>query len=115
MRHDRTTKTALVALLLAALPLAAGAQPRPEPAPQSAPGNLNAAPPEKVAPPIGTRPDAREDSGDAGASTSGRLSRSNGTIVPPANVDPGMAARPPDTGPNSMTVLPPPGTGGTPK
>ena len=114
MRHDLATKTALVALLLAGLPLAAVAQPRPEPAPQSAPGNLNAAPPEKFAPPIGTRPDAKEDSG-AGESTSDRLSRSNGTIVPPANVDPGMAARPPDTGPNSMTVLPPPGTGGTPK
>jgi hypothetical protein len=108
-------RAAALALLLAAAPLAAaGAQTRPdpaqhpEPAPQSAPGNPNAAPPEKIAP----APDAREDSGGTGDSLGDRLSRSNGTITPPGNVDPGMATRAPETGPRSMPVLPPPGTDG---
>jgi hypothetical protein len=79
---------------------------RPEPAPQSAPGNPNAAPPEKLE----RSGDAREDSGDPGASLSDRLSRSQGTIKPPRDVDPGMAAAPPDPGPRSMPVIRPPGT-----
>jgi hypothetical protein len=101
----------LLAAALSAAPLAgalAQARPdpaqRPEQAPQTAPGNLNAAPPEKIAP----APNAREDSGDSGNA----LSRSNGTITPPRDIDPGMTARPPDTGAHSMPVLPPPGTGG---
>jgi hypothetical protein len=109
MSHDQVTRAALLALALAALPLAgASAQiARPEPAPLSAPDNPNAAPPEKVAPPLG----AREDSGGSGISTSDRLSRSKGVIKPPSDVDPGMAAPAPDTGAHSMPVLPPPGTG----
>jgi hypothetical protein len=104
----------LIALSLAAAPLVAGAQPRPdpaqrpEPAPQSAPGNPGAAPPEKIAP----APNPREDSGSSGEPLGDRLSRSNGTITPPRDVDPGMTTQPPDPGPRSMPVLPPPGTGG---
>src|SRR5580692_4387295 len=104
MNQAHTRMAALVALLAAAPLAGALAQTRPdpaqrpEPAPQTAPGNLNAAPPEKIAP----APNAREDSGGSGESLGDRLSRSNGTITPPSNVDPGMAAQPPDPGPRSM-------------
>jgi hypothetical protein len=115
MTGDHFRLAALLALVLAATqPTGAGAQPRPdptqkpEPAPQSAPGNPQAAPPERIAPPAATP----EDSGGSGAPLSDRLSRSQGTIKPPANVDPGMAAVPPDPGPRSMPVIPPPGTPG---
>src|SRR5581483_8636533 len=84
MRDHRLTTALLgaaAALLLAGAP--AGAQPvRPEPAPDSAPNNPNAAPPEKVAPPLRT-PEAGQNSG------------SSGVIVPPAGVDPGITAPPP--------------------
>ncbi len=113
MTHDRTTRTiGLVLMLACGLPVGAAAQPRPdptqrpEPAPQSAPGNPQAAPPERIAPPAV----APEDSGGSGVPLSDRLEQSHGTIKPPANVDPGMAATPPDTGPRSMPVIPPPGT-----
>jgi hypothetical protein len=110
--HPITARIALI-VLLAAVPLGgAGAQlrpdpaQRPEPAPQTVPGNPNPTPPEKVAP---------EDSGGSGAPLGERLSRSQGTIKPPANVDPGMATPAPDPGPRSMPVIPPPGTpGGNP-
>jgi hypothetical protein len=102
--------TAVLATLLAAAPLGgAGAQlrpdpaQRPEPAPQTAPGNPNPAPPEKVAP---------EDSGGSGVPLGERLARSHGTIKPPAGIDPGMATPAPDPGPRSMPVIPPPGTPG---
>ena len=103
--------TTALALLLAAWPISsAGAQTRPdptqrpEPAPQSAPNNPNAAPPERIAPPVGSV----EDSGGSG-SLSDRLSRSHGTLTPPKDVDPGMMAKPPNTGASSMPVIPPPG------
>jgi hypothetical protein len=104
-----------LALLVAASPVAAQTRPdpaqRPEQAPQSAPGNPNATPPEKIEPPA----DARESSGGSGTDLSDRLSRSGGTLKPPTNVDPGMTAAPPDPGPRSMRVIPPPGApGGNP-
>jgi len=104
MRDHRLTTALLgaaAALLLAGAP--AGAQPvRPEPAPDSAPNNPNAAPPEKVAPPLRT-PEAGQNSG------------SSGVIVPPAGVDPGITAPPPNPGTDSrMPVVPPPGTRGNP-
>ncbi len=112
MAIDRL-RAGTLALLLAALPLGvAVAQPRPdpaqrpEPAPQTAPNNPNAAPPERVAPPAR----APEDSGGSGTNLSDRLSRSQGTIKPPSDVDPGMTAAPPDTGRGSMRVIPPPGS-----
>jgi hypothetical protein len=55
--------------------------------------------------------------GSSGSSTSeqtgsisDQLSRSGGVIHPPANVDPEMRQPAPNTGPNSMPVVPPPGT-----
>ena len=105
--------TAATLATLLALPAIALAQPRPdptqrpEPAPQTAPDNPSAAPPEKIAPPA----DARESSGSAGEPLGDRLSRSQGVIKPPTGVDPGMATPAPDPGPRSMPVIPPPGTG----
>lgn len=109
MVHKPTIIAGTLALALAAVPLASAAAQvtKPEQSPLTAPGNPNAAPPEKIAPPL----NAREDSGSAGDSTSDRLSRSKGVIKPPADIDPGMAAPTPDTGAHSMPVLPPPGTG----
>jgi hypothetical protein len=43
---------------------------------------------------------------------SDELSRSGGTIRPPPGIDPEMAKPPPDPGPQSMPVIPPPGTPG---
>lgn len=58
-------------------------------------------------------PDQGEGSG---SSLSERLSKSQGVIRPPQDVDPAMKADPPPTGPNSMPVVPPPGApGGDPK
>ncbi len=56
-------------------------------------------PPEQVAP--------KSD----GSTTSGTLSRSGGTLTPPA-VDPGMTRTPPATSSGAMPVIPPPGTPG---
>ena len=54
-------------------------------------------------------PDQGEGSG---SSLSDRLSKSGGVIRPPADPDPQMKQPTPPTGPNSMPVLPPPGTPG---
>jgi hypothetical protein len=52
----------------------------------------------------------------SGSSMSERLSRSQGVIRPPQEVDPAMQQETPPTGPNSMPVIPPPGTpGGEPR
>jgi hypothetical protein len=105
MTTHRTTLAALATVLLSVAPLAAGAADvrpdpaqRPEPAPQTAPNNPNPAPAERIAPPAD--------------SASDQLARSHGTIKPPADIDPGMATPPPDMGPRSMPVIPPPGTPG---
>lgn len=45
-------------------------------------------------------------------SLSHRLSRSNGVIKPPPNVDPGMSAPVPTPHPHTTPVIPPPGTRG---
>lgn len=111
MATHKVTQAALLALLLTVASLTgAGAQTRPdpaqrpEPAPETLPGNAATVPPEKIAP-----PDARENSG---SSLGEELSRSHGTIVPPAGIDPGMAKQAPDPGPRSTPVLPPPGSAG---
>jgi hypothetical protein len=58
--------------------------------------------PEKVSPPL--EDGAKEN----------KLQRENGVIKPPANIDPGMTEKPPETG-GRMPVIPPPGTrGGNP-
>ena len=57
-------------------------------------------------------PDQGEGSG---SSLTDRLSKSGGVIKPPADPDPAMKQPTPPTGPNSMPVVPPPGTpGGAP-
>lgn len=43
---------------------------------------------------------------------SDRLSKSQGVIRPPQEVDPAMKQQTPPAGPNSMPVIPPPGTPG---
>jgi hypothetical protein len=52
----------------------------------------------------------------SGSPMSDRLSKSQGVIHPPQEeVDPAMKQETPPTGPNSMPVIPPPGTpGGNP-
>ena len=55
--------------------------------------------PEKMAPPL-----------ENGAKDN-KLQMENGVIRPPANVDPGMAEKPPETG-GRMPVIPPPGSPG---
>jgi hypothetical protein len=58
--------------------------------------------PEKLAPPL-----------ENGAKEN-KLQREDGVIKPPANIDPGMAEKPPETG-GRMPVIPPPGSpGGNP-
>jgi hypothetical protein len=54
-----------------------------------------------------------EPSSDAGSSgnLSERLNRSGGVIKPPADVDPEIQKKPPDTS-SKMPVIPPPGTPG---
>ena len=54
-------------------------------------------------------PDQTEGSG---SSLTDRLSKSGGVIRPPADPDPAMKQPTPPTGPNSMPVVPPPGTPG---
>ena len=113
MANRKARQAALLALLLTMAPLAeAAAQLRPDPtqrpeqAPETAADNPSAAPPEKIAP-----PDARASSGSSGT-LGDELSRSHGTITPPAGIDPGMTKQAPDAGPRSTPVLPPPGSAG---
>jgi hypothetical protein len=49
---------------------------------------------------------------DPSSSLSDKLSRSGGVLQPPATVDPAMKQPAPPTGPQSMPVIPPPGTPG---
>jgi hypothetical protein len=77
--------------------------------PREAPSSPPQSPPTSLPLP----PDQGEGSG---SSLSERLSRSQGVIRPPQDVDPAMKADPPPTGPNSTPVVPPPGApGGDPR
>lgn len=62
-------------------------------------------------------PQAPGENGSAtdrsGSSLSGKLSRSQGVITPPATGDQGVIPTPP-VGPGSTPILPPPGTGNGP-
>jgi hypothetical protein len=97
------------ALLTAALILGAGAacaadsttRPRSMPPAPEAPGPGAGS---SDAPPSGTSQDP--------SSLSDKLSRSGGVLQPPATVDPAMKQPAPPTGPQSMPVIPPPGTPG---
>jgi len=76
------------------------------PPPPLAPPSAPVAPPERIAP---------RDGGAPGSTMSDRLSRDQGTLKPPAQVDPGMAVHPGGRAAGSMPVIPPPGTpGGNP-
>jgi len=107
-----TTSTRLLFGVLACmtLPCAAGAQ-NPQPAapheatPMVAPPNAPNPPPEQIAPADRT-PGATGDT-----SMSNRLSRSQGTLQPPA-VDPGINVPVPSQSQGNMPVIPPPGTPG---
>jgi hypothetical protein len=51
-----------------------------------------------------------------GDNPSDKLGKSGGVISPGGNVDPNMQVAPPDPGPTSTAVIPPPGSpGGNPK
>jgi hypothetical protein len=68
--------------------------------------------PEKAPP--GSIPQAPEPgiSGSSREPLSDKLERQRGVIHPPADLDPGLTQAPPATGPQSMPVIPPPGTPG---
>jgi hypothetical protein len=86
--------TILAVNLVGGLMTAAAAQSPPSPS-EKPPSEI----PEKVAPPL-------ED-----GTNQKKLGRDNGVLRPPDNVDPGMTAKPPDTG-GRMPVIPPPGSPG---
>jgi hypothetical protein len=85
----------LVAVNLVGGLMTAAAAQTPPSSPEKPPSQI----PEKVAPPL-------ED-----GTNQKKLERDNGVIRPPDNVDPGMTAKPPDTGAR-MPVIPPPGSPG---
>lgn len=84
-----------------ALNLAAGGDTAPAETPPP-PDKPQSQIPEKVSPPL-----------ENGAKEN-KLQREDGVIKPPANIDPGMTEKPPETG-GKMPVIPPPGApGGNP-
>ena len=66
--------------------------------------------PEKVDPPLGTRPAEDAPTG----SLSRQLQDSSGVIKPPANVDPEIRVPAPVPDPGTTKVIPPPGSPGSP-
>ena len=93
--------------VLAGAAQTAHAQERAPLAPGTAPGpSLTPVPPEVVAP-------DQSRGRNADQTLSSRLEQSNGTLRPPAAVDPGMQRAPAERG--TTPVIPPPGTpGGAP-
>ena len=105
----RSTLAMLLCAGFGLIPYAAGYAQNPQPAPpglqtpQVAPPSAPTPPPEKVAP--GALADNQ--------TLSDKLSHQEGTLHPPASIDPGMAVQPHASG--SMPVIPPPGApGGNP-
>jgi hypothetical protein len=97
------TRKLALALSVALLAGAAGAQTaekreQPSPSPPKSPPTAMPLPPGQGE--------------GSGSSMSDRLSKSQGVIRPPQEVDPTMKQETPPTGPNSMPVIPPPGTPG---
>ncbi len=97
--HARKYVHFFVAILAANLAMEAGmAAAQTSPPPDQPQSQI----PEKLAPPL-----------DNGAKEN-KLQREDGVIKPPANVDPAMTEKPPETG-GRMPVIPPPGSpGGNP-
>ena len=100
----RTLALALSGVLLAG---AAGAQApeKREAPPTTPPPTVQPAPNQDGGP-------TQDDGEGSGSSMSDHLSKSEGVIRPHREVDPGMKQGTPPTGPNSMPVIPPPGTPG---
>jgi len=96
----RTYSLALLGLAGLIVSGVAGAQAPSQPVPPSPPGKYP--PPEVIAPAQGTTGKAGTDKVEGG-------------VIRPPNVDSGMSVKPPATAPQSMTVVPAPGTpGGNP-
>jgi hypothetical protein len=95
----------ILALALSGALLAGAAAAQTSDGRQEDPANPPKSPPTMLPLP----PDKGEGSG---SSMSDRLSKSQGVIQPPQEVDPAMKQETPSTGPNSMPVIPPPGTPG---
>lgn len=99
--------------VLALGPAAEAQNPQPAPPGQTPPAvtppGPTATPPEKIAPRGGNS--AAGSSAGGNSTLSDRLSRSQGTVQPPA-VDPGITMPPPAHGTGTMPVIPPPGTPG---
>lgn len=76
----------------------------------------SASPPEHVSPTMPSKhPETDQQGKDSAPNRHEQLSRSPGVIEPPATGDQNVV-RSPDTGPNTMPVIPPPGTeGGNPQ
>lgn len=109
----------IVAHTLAFLAAPAFAQnPQTPPAPKPEAAKPEAATPsrgnERLACPPGVdereAPSLHGDTTGSGKSLSRQLSDSEGVVCPPAHVDPGMVAAPPEGG--SLRVIPPPGSPG---
>ena len=97
--------------VLAAPAFAQNPQTPPAPKPEAAtPSTGN----ERLACPPGVdereAPSLNGDTTGSGKSLSRQLSDSEGVVCPPAHVDPGMVAAPPEGG--SLRVIPPPGSPG---
>jgi hypothetical protein len=94
--HARKYVYFFAAILVVTLAREAGTAAAQTPPPPDQP---QAQIPEKVAPPL------------ENSATENKMQRENGVIKPPANIDPGMAEKPPDTR-GRMPVIPPPGSPG---
>lgn len=94
---------------LALLGLAAGATATAAEAPRE-----DGKPPPQEQAPSGPGAPGQDGSGSSlpRGNLSDELSRSKGVIRPPENVDPAMKQPAPSPGPQSMPVVPPPGTPG---
>jgi len=90
----------LVAVAQTAPPVIPGA---PAPTPGATP-----APPEVIAPPAGTR-----SNGSAGDQPGGIQKNTQGVIHPQPAIDPSIVKPTPPVTPQSMVVIPPPGTAGS--
>ena len=54
-----------------------------------------------------------QGSGGSGEPLSSKLDRQGGVIIPPADIDTGIAKSPPKFGSDSTPIIPPPGTPGS--
>jgi len=90
-----------IGLIVAGAPALALAQANDAAGTTTAPHRDGTKIPEKIAP-----------SGSSTEPLSKQLNRSGGVVRPPADIDPGIAQTPPQIGPQSTPVIPPPGSSG---